>query len=189
MYVTLLLIFFSFNAYVRQIVISNQLFDVAISNGCLEFLSWGLYKRLISLETQVGITSQRNKWVNTDHRKSQRWDQVPWRSTHLLLASHTRRKSYFKLKNKIRVFRPGKWNNMRQVKENIRSQNQCPDQLNETIPIRNQAYTDPWKHQRWGQVLRRSNHPVSTCHTCHEPSFMIMNADLSAVKVNVPSAV
>jgi hypothetical protein len=34
---------------------------------------------VISLETQVGITSQRNKRVNTDRRIYQRWDQVPRR--------------------------------------------------------------------------------------------------------------
>jgi hypothetical protein len=44
---------------------------------------------------------------------------------------------------------------------------------------------DPWQHQRWDQVHRRSKHPLSTGHTRCEPSFMIMNAAASAVKVNV----
>jgi hypothetical protein len=29
-------------------------------------MKWLRYQRVISLETQVGITSQRNKWANTD---------------------------------------------------------------------------------------------------------------------------
>jgi hypothetical protein len=37
---------------------------------------WPRYRRVISLEIQVGITSQINKWANTDPRKHQRWDQV-----------------------------------------------------------------------------------------------------------------
>jgi hypothetical protein len=32
-----------------------------------------------------------------------------------------------------------------------------------------------------------SKHPLSTGHTRREPSSMIMNAELSAVKVSVPS--
>jgi hypothetical protein len=74
---------------------------------------WQRYHRVISLQTQVGITSQKNKWANTDPRIYRRWDQVP----------------------------------------------------------------------------RRSKHPLSTGHACHEPSFMIMNAALSAVKVSVPSTI
>jgi hypothetical protein len=31
-------------------------------------MTWLRYQRVISLETQVGITSRRNKWVNTDPR-------------------------------------------------------------------------------------------------------------------------
>jgi hypothetical protein len=43
----------------------------------------------MSLETQVGITSQKNKWANTDPRTYRRWDQVPRRSKHTLLTDHT----------------------------------------------------------------------------------------------------
>jgi hypothetical protein len=49
------------------------------------------YRRVISLEKQVGITSQINKWANTYPRIYQRWDQVPRRSKHLLSTSHIRR--------------------------------------------------------------------------------------------------
>jgi hypothetical protein len=38
-------------------------------------------------------------------------------------------------------------------------------------------------------VPRTSKHPLSTGHTRRKPSFMIMNAELSAVKVSVPSNV
>jgi hypothetical protein len=67
-------------------------------------------KRVISFEIQIGITSQRSKWANTNPRTYRRCDQVP----------------------------------------------------------------------------RRSKHPMSTGQTRCESSFMIMNADLSAVKVSVP---
>jgi hypothetical protein len=36
---------------------------------------------------------------------------------------------------------------------------------------------------------KSSKHPLSTGHTRYEPSFTIMNAVLSAVKVSVPSTV
>jgi hypothetical protein len=45
-------------------------------------MKWPRYRRVISLKIQVGITSQINKWVNTDPRKYWRWDQVPRRSKH-----------------------------------------------------------------------------------------------------------
>jgi hypothetical protein len=76
-------------------------------------IEWLRYQKLISLETQAGITSHINKWANTDTRTYHRWDQV----------------------------------------------------------------------------LRSSKHFLSTGHTHCEPSFIIMNAELSAVKVNVPSTV
>jgi hypothetical protein len=48
-------------------------------------------KHLFSLmfETHIGITSQRNKWANTDPRTYLRWDQVPW-SKHPMSTGHTR---------------------------------------------------------------------------------------------------
>jgi hypothetical protein len=55
------------------------------------------YQRVTSLVTQVGITSWRNKWANTDQRTDRRWDQVPKRSKQLLQTGHTRREPYFKL--------------------------------------------------------------------------------------------
>jgi hypothetical protein len=51
------------------------------------------------------------------------------------------------------------------------------------------ANMDPRIYQRWDQVPRRSKHPLLIDHTRREPSFMIMNAELSAVKVRVPSMV
>jgi hypothetical protein len=58
-------------------------------------MKWLRYQRVISLETQVGVTSQINKWANTDPQTGQRWDQVPRRSKHPLLTSHTRREPNF----------------------------------------------------------------------------------------------
>jgi hypothetical protein len=51
---------------------------------------WLRYQRVISLETQVGVTSQINRWANTAPRTCWRWDQVPRRSMHPLLTGHTR---------------------------------------------------------------------------------------------------
>jgi hypothetical protein len=50
-------------------------------------------QRVISLETQVGVTSQIhvNKWANTDPRTCRRWDQVHRRSKHPLLTGCTHR--------------------------------------------------------------------------------------------------
>jgi hypothetical protein len=47
-------------------------------------MKWPRYRKGISLEIQVGITSQINKWTNMDPRKYRRWDQVPRRSKHPL---------------------------------------------------------------------------------------------------------
>jgi hypothetical protein len=54
-------------------------------------LKWLRYQRVISLETQVGVTSQINKWANMDPQTCQRWDQVPRRSKHPLSIGHIRR--------------------------------------------------------------------------------------------------
>jgi hypothetical protein len=51
------------------------------------------------------------------------------------------------------------------------------------------ANTDPRIYRRWDQVLRRSKHPLLIDHTRREPSSMIMNAELSDVKVSVLSTV
>jgi hypothetical protein len=51
------------------------------------------------------------------------------------------------------------------------------------------ASTDPRINRRWDQVPRRSKHPLLIDHTRRELSSMIMNAELSAVKVNVSSTV
>jgi hypothetical protein len=51
------------------------------------------------------------------------------------------------------------------------------------------ANTDPRIYRRWDQVPRRSKHPLLIDHTRREPSSMIMNAELSAVKVRMPSTV
>jgi hypothetical protein len=59
-------------------------------------MKWLRYQRVISQETQVAITSQRNKWVNTD---SLRWDQVPRRSKHPLPTDHTHREPRFMIIN------------------------------------------------------------------------------------------
>jgi hypothetical protein len=58
-------------------------------------MKWPRYRRLIRVEIQVGITSQINKWANTDHRKYWRWDQVPRGSKHPLPTGHTRRDNTF----------------------------------------------------------------------------------------------
>jgi hypothetical protein len=62
---------------------------------------WLRYQKGISLETQVGITNQRNKLANTDPWIYRRWDQVPRRSKHPLLTSRTRRESHFKRKKPL----------------------------------------------------------------------------------------
>jgi hypothetical protein len=49
------------------------------------------YQRVISLEKQVGITSQRNKWANTDPWTYWKWDQLPMRSKHPLSTSYIHR--------------------------------------------------------------------------------------------------
>jgi hypothetical protein len=54
-------------------------------------MKWPRYRGVISLEIQVGITSQINTWANTDPRKYRRWDQVPRRSKHPLPTGRTRR--------------------------------------------------------------------------------------------------
>jgi hypothetical protein len=46
---------------------------------------------------------------------------------------------------------------------------------------------DPQTYRRWDQVPKRSKNPMLTGHTRREPSSIIMNAELSAVKVSVPS--
>jgi hypothetical protein len=46
---------------------------------------------------------------------------------------------------------------------------------------------DPRTYRRWDQVPRRSKHPLSTGHTRRETSSSIMNAELPAIKVGVPS--
>jgi hypothetical protein len=51
---------------------------------------WLRYQRVISLEKQVGITSQRNKWASKDPRIYRRWDQAPRRSKHPLSTSLNR---------------------------------------------------------------------------------------------------
>jgi hypothetical protein len=54
-------------------------------------MKWPRYRRVISLEIQVGITSQINKWANKDPREYRRWDQVPRKSKHPLPTGRTRR--------------------------------------------------------------------------------------------------
>jgi hypothetical protein len=47
-------------------------------------MKWLWYPKIISIETQVGITSVQNKWANRDVLTYRRWDQVPRRSKHPL---------------------------------------------------------------------------------------------------------
>jgi hypothetical protein len=67
------------------------------------------------------------------------------------------------------------------------------DQSQNTSRNTNQRYkwanTDPRIYWRWDQVPRRSKHPLLIDHTCRELSSMIMNAELSTVKVSVSSTV
>jgi hypothetical protein len=51
------------------------------------------------------------------------------------------------------------------------------------------ANTDPMIYWRWDQVPRRSKRPLLINHTRRELSSIIMNGELSAVKVSVPSTV
>jgi hypothetical protein len=62
-------------------------------------------------------------------------------------------------------------------------------QVGITSQINKRANTDPRKYRRWDQVPRRSKHPLPTARTLRGPSSIIVNADSSAVKVSVPSAV
>jgi hypothetical protein len=43
---------------------------------------------------------------------------------------------------------------------------------------------DPQIYRRWDQMSRRSKHPLLIGHTRREPSFLIMNAKLSTIKVS-----
>jgi hypothetical protein len=54
-------------------------------------MKWLRYQTVISLQTQVGVTSQRNKWANMEPRTCQRWDHVSWGCKHPLWTGHTRR--------------------------------------------------------------------------------------------------
>jgi hypothetical protein len=54
-------------------------------------MKWPRYRRVISLEIQLEITSQINNWANTDPRIYRRWDQLPRRSKHPLPTGRTRR--------------------------------------------------------------------------------------------------
>jgi hypothetical protein len=44
----------------------------------------------------------------------------------------------------------------------------------------------PCTYRRWDHVPKRSKHILLTGYISPEPSFYIMNAELSAVKVSVP---
>jgi hypothetical protein len=58
----------------------------------------------IPKSNQIGITSQRNKWANTDPPDIyRRWDHVPRRSKHPLLTGRPHRESHFKRKKKTLV--------------------------------------------------------------------------------------
>jgi hypothetical protein len=63
------------------------------------------------------------------------------------------------------------------------------DQFRNTSKRNKWANTDLRIYHRWDQVPRRSKHPLSTGHTRRDPSSVIMNTELSAVKVSVPSTV
>jgi hypothetical protein len=75
------------------------------------------------------------------------------------------------------------------VMAKIPKSNLSRNQVGITSQIHKWANTDPRKYRRWNQVPRRSKHPLPTGHTRREPSSIIVNADLSAVKVSVSSAV
>jgi hypothetical protein len=53
-------------------------------------MKWRRYQRVVSIEIQVGIASQINKWASMDPQNYQRWDQVPKRSKHPLPTGRTR---------------------------------------------------------------------------------------------------
>jgi hypothetical protein len=76
-----------------------------------------------------------------------------------------------------------------QVNGKIQSPSLCSNKLNRTIQSKSVTYMDPWKYQRWDQVPGMNKHLLPTGYTRRLPSFMIMNAELSAVKFSVPSTV
>ena len=52
------------------------------------------------------------------------------------------------------------------------------------------ANTDPWAHQRWDQVPRRSKHPLLIGHTRREPIVLIHHLyNARAPEVNLRSGV
>jgi hypothetical protein len=81
-----------FNIYVKLKNLSSTHMSPVTLELCM-IMKWPRYRRVVSLEIQVGITSQINKWAKTDPRKYRRWDQVPRRSKHPMPTSHTRRES------------------------------------------------------------------------------------------------
>jgi hypothetical protein len=62
-------------------------------------MKWPRYRNVVRLEIEVTITSQINKWANTDPHKYWRWDPVPRRSKHPLPTGHTRREPTFIIVN------------------------------------------------------------------------------------------
>jgi hypothetical protein len=66
----------------------SHLIQYLKKDSCL-YMKWPRYRRVISLKIQVEITSQTNKWANTDPWKYRRWDQVPRRSKHPLPTGRT----------------------------------------------------------------------------------------------------
>jgi hypothetical protein len=77
--------------HARIMLTTKHLFNINSfnDNSCM-LMKWPRYRRVISLESQVGVTSQINKWANTDPRKYRRWDQVHRRSEHPLPTGRTR---------------------------------------------------------------------------------------------------
>jgi hypothetical protein len=72
------------------IIFSWTTFDV-LKTSILEFKTkFAFYRKVISLEIQVGITSQINKWANMDPRNYRRWNQVPGRSKYPFPTGRTR---------------------------------------------------------------------------------------------------
>jgi hypothetical protein len=83
----------------------------------------------------------------------------------------TKNESPFEVRQYFEMAKIPKSNQSRNPSRNYRS--------NKQLGIR--------KYRRWDQVSRRSKHPLPTDRTRREPSFIIVNAELSAVKVSVSS--
>jgi hypothetical protein len=149
--------------------LAKQLREVSKRIAHTFWKKWLRYQRVISLEAQVGITSQRNTWTNTKSRIYRRWDQVPRRSKHPLLIGRTHSYFHFKRKKnisqisvKIRETEPAV---KISVSNQVNGRNPQSKSVSRSTKWNNpqnskyQACTDTLKHHGWGLVPRRVSIP------------------------------